>query len=225
MPRTRIKICCIANEAEAALAVSSGADVLGLVSAMPSGPGQIDEGMIERVARRIAPGVTSFLLTSLTHGDDLIAQHRRCQTTAFQLVDWVPVGAYEQIREELPGIKIIQVIHVRNHDSLADAIAAAEHVDALLLDSGNATLPVKELGGTGRVHDWNLSRRIVESVAVPVYLAGGLNAGNIGEAIAKVRPFGVDICSGVRTDGKLDPAKLTEFIAAVRAADAAGRPA
>ncbi|MDB5327827.1 MAG: N-(5phosphoribosyl)anthranilate isomerase [Phycisphaerales bacterium] len=222
MSRTRIKICCIANEAEAALAVSAGADVLGLVSAMPSGPGAIEEAIIGRVAKRTPPGVSSFLLTSLVNADELIAQHRRCRTTSLQLVDWIPVSAYEKLRKELPGISLVQVIHVRNHDSLDDAIAAAEHVDAILLDSGNTSLAVKELGGTGRVHDWGISRRIVESVSIPVYLAGGLNAGNVGEAIAKVKPFGVDICSGVRTNGKLDAQKLRAFVAAV---DAAGRAA
>ena len=222
MSRTRIKICCIADEAEAAMAVSAGADVLGLVSSMPSGPGPIDEAIIGRVAKRTPPGVSSFLLTSLVSADGLIAQHRRCRTTSLQLVDWIPVGVYEKLRKELRGISLVQVIHVRNHDSLDDAVAAAEHVDAILLDSGNTSLAVKELGGTGRVHDWNVSRQIVESVGIPVYLAGGLNAANVGEAIAKVKPFGVDICSGVRTGGKLDAKKLDAFVAAV---DAAGRAA
>ncbi|HEX8325600.1 MAG TPA: phosphoribosylanthranilate isomerase [Tepidisphaeraceae bacterium] len=216
--RTRIKICCIADEAESAVAVKSGADAIGLVSAMPSGPGPIDEGVIHRVARRVPPGVSSFLLTSLTDADGLIAQYRRCRTTAIQLCDWVPAGVYEMLREELPGIGLVQVIHVRDHDSVAEANAAAEHVDAILLDSGNASLPIKELGGTGRVHDWSVSRRIVESVAVPVYLAGGLNSDNVGEAIARVRPFGIDVCSSVRTDGRLDGEKLAAFVAAVQAA-------
>jgi phosphoribosylanthranilate isomerase len=95
----------------------------------------------------------------------------------------------------------------------------APEVDALLLDSGNQSLPVKELGGTGRTHDWSVSRRIVEAAPVPVYLAGGLTPDNVGEAVRRVRPFGVDVCSGVRSGGRLDEARLAAFAAAVRAAD------
>jgi len=90
-------------------------------------------------------------------------------------------------------------------------------IDALLLDSGRPGNTVKELGGTGRTHDWSTSRAIVEAVECPVYLAGGLCPENVAEAIRTVRPFGVDVCTGVRTDGKLDEAKLKDFIAAVRA--------
>jgi phosphoribosylanthranilate isomerase len=89
----------------------------------------------------------------------------------------------------------------------------ARYVDALLLDSGNQKLAIKELGGTGRVHDWRISRRIRDAVEVPVFLAGGLNAANVAAAVAAVEPHGVDVCSGVRTDGRLDPAKLRAFVA------------
>jgi phosphoribosylanthranilate isomerase len=81
---------------------------------------------------------------------------------------------------------------------------------------------VKLLGGTGRIHDWAVSRRVVEAVREPVFLAGGLNPGNVGDAIRSVRPFGVDVCSGLRTAGRLDDAKLTDFMAAVAAADESG---
>jgi phosphoribosylanthranilate isomerase len=89
-------------------------------------------------------------------------------------------------------------------------------VDALLLDSGNPSLATKELGGTGRAHDWAVSRRIRDAVGVPVYLAGGLNPQNVRKAIAQVQPFGVDVCSGLRTDGRLDAVKLEEFMRAVQ---------
>jgi phosphoribosylanthranilate isomerase len=94
---------------------------------------------------------------------------------------------------------------------------AAGEADALLLDSGNPSLRVKELGGTGRVHDWTISRRICADAGVPVFLAGGLGPGNVAEALRAVGATGVDICSGVRTDGALDRAKLARFIAAARA--------
>lgn len=218
--RTRIKICCIASPEEAALAVSAGVDVLGLVSAMPSGPGPIADETIAAIVPTVSPGVASFLLTCIEDADGLIAQHARCRTTAIQIVDALPIEHYPKLRRALPGVHLVQVVHVRGDDSVAEAVAVAGFVDAILLDSGNPTLAVKELGGTGRVHDWDVSRRIVQAVGKPVYLAGGLNAVNVGRAIASVRPFGVDICSGVRTDGKLDRAKLAAFVAAVHAADA-----
>jgi phosphoribosylanthranilate isomerase len=215
--RTRIKICCIQSIEEAQLAVEAGADALGLVAAMPSGPGPIPEERIAAIARAVPPPVATFLLTSHRSVGDIVAQHRRCGTTAVQIVDWLtePSRAYGVLRAALPGVRLVQVVHVRSPVSLAEAAAAAPHVDALLLDSGNPALPVKELGGTGRVHDWSLSRAIRDAADVPVFLAGGLNPENVAAAIAPERPFAVDVCTGVRTEGRLDAGKLHRFVAAV----------
>jgi len=215
---TRVKVCCIASHEEAALAVRLGAHAVGLVSAMPSGPGPIPEDRIAAIAARVAPPTRTFLLTSLQSARAIAAQHARLRTTTIQIVDHLLEGTYEEIRAARPGVELVQVIHVRDADSVREALAAAPHVDALLLDSGNQKLAVKELGGTGRTHDWSLSRRIVRESGVPVYLAGGLRAENAAEAIAAVRPFALDLCSGVRTDGDLDEAKLTAFMRAVREA-------
>lgn len=216
--RTRIKICCIQSIEEARLALEAGADALGLVAAMPSGPGPIPEERIAAIARAVPPPVATFLLTSHPTAADIVAQHRRCGTTTIQIVDRLTApGAYAVLRAALAGVRLAQVVHVRGPESLAEAAAAAPHVDALLLDSGNPALPVKELGGTGRIHDWSLSRAIRDAVDVPVFLAGGLRPENVGAAIAAVRPFAVDVCTGVRTEGRLDPAKLRGFVAAVQA--------
>jgi phosphoribosylanthranilate isomerase len=239
-PRPRIKICCISSPDEARLAVRMGASALGLVSAMPSGPGVIDEGLICTLAGRVPPGVATFLLTSLLDPDAIVAQQRRCRANTLQLVDALPLdgSVHRRLREALPGIGIVQVVHVGGPDSIDEALALAPHVDALLLDSGNAfgarnaapgarnaapgaqsgQPPVRELGGTGRVHDWTVSQRIRELAPVPLYLAGGLRPENVADAIARVGPFGLDVCSGVRTDGRLDPLKLERFFEAVAAA-------
>ena len=212
----RVKVCCIASAAEAALAVRMGASAIGLVSRMPSGPGPIPESLIRDIACTVPPGVATFLLTSETTAEPIVAQQRFCRTNTLQLVDSVGTDVYARLRDSLPGISIVQVIHVRNDDSVREAVAIAPNVDALLLDSGNPSLATKELGGTGRVHDWSLSARIRESVDVPVVLAGGLNSGNVDKAIARVAPFAVDACSGLRTSGQLDESKLAAFMLAVR---------
>jgi phosphoribosylanthranilate isomerase len=220
MRRTRIKICCIQSEAEARLAIGEGADALGLVGTMPSGPGPIDDGRIAEIAARVPPPVATFLLTSESEPEAIIAHARRCRTNTLQLVDRIAEEAWPRLRRALPGIRLVQVIHVAGEESVAEATAAAAHADALLLDSGQPHAAIKILGGTGRVHDWALSRRIVEAAPCPVLLAGGLRADNVGAAIATVRPFAVDVCTGVRRadDYSLDPEKLAAFVAAVAAA-------
>lgn len=214
--RVRVKICCIQNLDEVWQAVRAQASAVGLVAEMPSGLGPIPESQIIEIAPRVPPAIGSFLLTSETTTERIIAQHRRCRTNTLQLVDQLTTGTYADLRAALPGIAIVQVIHVTGTESIDEAEAAAvAGADAILLDSGNPKLAVKELGGTGRVHDWQVSRRIREQVPVPVFLAGGLSAGNVGQAITAVQPFGVDVCSGVRTGRWLDPIKLAEFMRAV----------
>jgi len=221
-PRTRIKICCMASLDEARMAIAAGADAIGLVSEMPSGPGPIDEETIATIAVACPPAVSTFLLTALTDVDAIAAQQARCRTSVIQLVDALPAGGVRALVAALPGIKIVPVVHVRDEGAVEEARSAAgEGAHAVLLDSGNPDLAVKELGGTGRVHDWRISRRIVEAVEVPVFLAGGLRPLNVKAAIDAVRPFGVDLCSGVRVNGHLDPEALTAFVAAVRGADGA----
>ncbi len=211
-----VKICCIASLAEAQAAVAEGASAVGLVSSMPSGPGVIPDSLIATIAAGIGGTAESFLLTSRLDAEGIVDQHRRCSTTTIQLVDHVAHAELSRLRAALTGTRLVQVIHVRDDDSLEEARSVAGLVDALLLDSGNPLATLKELGGTGRTHDWALSRRIRDSVTKPVYLAGGLNAHNVHRAVAAVRPYGVDLCSGVRTDGRLDPAKLRAFFDAIR---------
>jgi phosphoribosylanthranilate isomerase len=213
--RPRIKVCCISSLEEARSAVAAGASALGLVSAMPSGPGVIGEPLIAEIAARVPPGVASFLLTSLTEVGAIVDQQRRLRPTTLQLCDDLSPGAHAALREALPGIGIVQVVHVDGEEAVRRATDVAPFVDAILLDSGNQKLAVKELGGTGRRHDWAISRRIRAAVDVPLFLAGGLRADNVGEAIHAVGPFGLDVCSGVRTDGHLDPSKLAAFFTAV----------
>ena len=197
---------------EARMAIGAGADSLGLVSSMPSGPGVISDSKIREVTQIIPPSIDAFVLTALDNSWDLIDLIRQVKNRTIQLVDRLNTGNYQEIRASIPCVKIVQVIHVMNEEAIEQAIRVSSYVDAILLDSGNTELPTKELGGTGKTHDWNISREIVEQVDTPVFLAGGLNPDNVVEAIEIVKPFGVDVCNGVRTNEKLDPAKLKKFI-------------
>jgi phosphoribosylanthranilate isomerase len=219
--RPRIKVCCIQDEAEAWAAIGEGADALGLVSTMPSGPGVIAEETIARVAEAVPPPVATFLLTCARDVDAVAAQHRRVRTTAVQLCDRLERGTLRDLRAALPGVRIVQVVHVTGPEAIEEAVAATEDADALLLDSGDRSGAVPRLGGTGRRHDWALSRRIREAVSVPVFLAGGLTAENVAQAIDEVGPFALDVCTGVRIDGRLDESKLVRFVSAAYAAGSA----
>ena len=213
--KTKVKICCISSENEAQMAIDYGASALGLVAKMPSGPGPISDELILSIAKTIPEHIASFMLTSETSADDIIQHHYRTQTNTIQIVDALAFGTYDQIKKTLPAIKIVQVIHVIDDSSVEEALSIAEHVDYLLLDSGNPNAAIKELGGTGRTHNWALSKSIVQQSKVPVFLAGGLNAENVQRAIDTVGPYGVDLCSSVRTNGHLDPKKLEDFFSNV----------
>jgi phosphoribosylanthranilate isomerase len=215
MIRPRVKICCISSQQEARLAIRYGAAALGLVGPMPSGPGIIDNALIKAIAAIVPPPIASFLLTSETTADAIIAHHQKVNTSTIQMVDALARGEYQQIKATLPSVKLVQVVHVVDERSVAAAIEIAEQVDAILLDSGNPNLVTKELGGTGRTHNWVFSQQICEQVKIPVFLAGGLNKDNVRAAIETVQPFGVDLCSGVRTNGQLDEQKLAAFFEAI----------
>lgn len=211
----KVKICCISSKQEARDAIGFGASALGLVGHMPSGPGVISDEVIRQIAQIVPPPIGTFLLTSEVEASKIIQHHQKVHTNTIQIVDALSEGIYQEIREALPGVKLVQVIHVVDERSVDEALSIADEVDAILLDSGNPNLAVKELGGTGRVHDWALSHRIRESAGKPIFLAGGLRPDNVRRAIDLVQPYGLDLCSGVRTNGQLDLYKLEAFFTAV----------
>ncbi|MBS1488715.1 MAG: phosphoribosylanthranilate isomerase [Bacteroidetes bacterium] len=211
MTRPRVKICCISSIGEAKLAIEYGASALGLVGHMPSGPGVIGDELIYQIAKTVPPPISTFLLTSETKPQNIIRHYRRVNTTTIQIVDELEKREYELLRNELPNVKLVQVIHVIDENSVREAIEISNYVDAILLDSGNPNLSIKELGGTGRTHNWELSREIRKAIPIPLFLAGGLNKENVRQAIETVQPFGLDLCSSVRTEGQLDRQKLKDF--------------
>mgnify|MGYP005813074967 CR=1 FL=1 len=215
MTRPRVKICCISSIEEAKLAVEYGAAALGLVGHMPSGPGVIGDELIYQIAKAVPPPISTFLLTSETKPQNIIQHYKRVNTTTIQIVDELEQREYQLLRDELPNVKLVQVIHIIDENSVKEAIEVSKYVDAILLDSGNPNLSVKELGGTGRTHNWELSREIRRAIPIPLFLAGGLNKNNVRQAIETVQPFGLDLCSSVRTEGHLDRQKLKDFFNAI----------
>lgn len=220
--RTLVKVCCIASVEEMLTAARLGADAVGLVSAMPSGPGVLDDDTIARIAAAVPPGLRAFLLTSRTDPAAIAEQVRAAGVDTVQLVATLQDGGLRHLKRLLPDVSVVQVIHVTGVGSVSEALRAAMHADEILLDSGNPSAAVPELGGTGRVHDWSLSRRIRDAVDVPVWLAGGLDPDNVSEALRVVAPCGVDVCSGLRTERRLDAARLRRFVAAVASAGGTG---
>ena len=216
----KVKICCIANREEAQMAVNAGAWAVGLVAEMPSGPGPISDEDIAEIVRSIPRGIESFLLTSRVDADGIIDHHQFCGATTLQLVDHVPFVELRKIREALPDVRIVQVIHVLGEHSVDEALEVASLVDMILLDSGKPFAEERTLGGTGDTHNWNISLEIRKQISIPMFLAGGLHPDNVAEAIRQVQPFGVDLCSRIRTDGGLDSAKLNAFLGSVNGVNA-----
>lgn len=219
MPRTRVKICCISSTDEAELAVKAGADAVGLVGAMPSGPGPISDRKISEIAKQVPPATSCFLLTSETSASGIAEHLLRTGVSTVQLVQHLSLKETLSLDRVLLSTRRVQVIHMEGPDALNLIETYEPYVHAFLLDSGRPSADTPEFGGTGRTHDWDLSRAFVEKTKKPVFLAGGLTPENVGEAIARVKPFGVDVCSGVRTNGHLDPKKLEAFMSAIRTAD------
>lgn len=212
----QVKICCVRSREEAHTALSFGAAAVGLVSEMPAGPGELRESGIREIVQSIPAGAGTFLLTAVTDADQLIDKVQRLGANTLQLWDPLEPADYGRLRQDLPGLSIVQAIHVIGESAIEHAQTAVRLADALVLDSSNPTVPYRWESQAGATHDWSISREIVQTVDCPVLLAGGLNAGNVESAVRLVRPYGVDVCTGVRTEDALDPRKLAAFFEALR---------
>lgn len=202
------------------MAIAAGAFAVGLVGEMPNGPGPIADEAISEIAAHVSARhgdrIWTTLLTSRTDGEAIANHIADTGVNSVQIVDDPAPGAYRVIRLAHSKIRILQVIHVEDAGAIEIARRAAEDADVILLDSGKPSRPERTLGGTGDIHDWSISKQIVDAVNKPVFLAGGLNPENVGAAILAVRPYGVDICSGLRDKSRgyvLDQAKLNDFAA------------
>jgi phosphoribosylanthranilate isomerase len=214
MTRPRIKICCISSAEELRIAVAAGADLLGFVAPPLGGLGVIPERRIAELVAAVPPGCVAVLLTGLTEPEAIAAQVETCRPDALQLVRATTAATRASLRARFPGLRVLQVVHVQGPAAVEEARQAQESSHGLVLDSAVLDGPDEQLGATGRTHDWAVSAEVVRAVSVPVYLAGGLSATNAARALQVVGPFGLDLCSSVRTDGRLDPVKARAFVAA-----------
>jgi phosphoribosylanthranilate isomerase len=218
--RTRIKICCIASAEEAQLAIAAGADALGFIGVVPPSPRAIPDEAIAGIAATVPPPVATVLVSSQRDAEAISAQVRRTRPSVIQVVAPIDPAEWALLAELEPHLRRIQVIHVEGPEALDFIPLYAPHVHAFLLDSGKAASATPYYGGTGETHDWAISAAFVARSPLPVFLAGGITPANAAEAIRQVRPYGLDLCTGLRTDGRLDPARLAEVVRAVRDADA-----
>ena len=212
----QVKICCIQSPEEAETAVSFGAAAVGMVSEMPAGPGELPEAAIREIVDSVPSAVGTFLLTAATDADRLIEKAQTCGVNTLQLWDSLAPLDYLRLRAALPGVSIVQAIHIIDGSAVDEATVAARLADALVLDSSNPKVPFRWESQSGRTHDWEISREITDTVDCPVLLAGGLDPDNIEYAVRTVRPYGVDVCSGVRTADALDRRKVASFFEALR---------
>lgn len=219
MKKTQIKVCCIANAEEAQIALNQGINAVGLVGHMPSGPGVIGSDRAASIIAALPGGVDSFFLTSHELGRDIVEALGVIKASTVQIVRHIDPVEYLPIIENLPNLRRIQVIHVENDSALGLIERYNEVADAFLLDSGKTMGTNPQFGGTGKVHDWVISKQFVQSTDLPVYLAGGLSPENVFRAVTEVRPAGVDVCSGVRSNDTLDLEKLQAFVQEVKRAD------
>ena len=207
---TRIKVCGIMNQSDLAHAVIAGADAVGFVVEIDDSRHSISTGQAADLISQVPIYTKSVAVIAPVDVDEAV--RLATQTKADVL----------QVHGSLAP-KDLAELKSRVHQKLIAAVAANKGgkeamrfgmvVDAILLD----TMVNGKLGGTGSVHDWDLSAEIVRSLKVPVILAGGLHPGNVAAAIEKVRPYAVDVSSGLETDGKKDPQKILSFIREVRA--------
>lgn len=217
--KTRVKVCCIRTVDEAQAAIAAGVDAIGFVAQRPPSPRTIPDGDIAAIIRQIPPSIATFLLTAEQTADAISAHIRGIQPSTIQLLHHLDPQESAKLADIEPAVRRVQVVHVEGCASLDLIPHYAPFVDAFLLDSGRPHASTPSYGGTGQRHDWSISARFVAESPLPVFLAGGLSASNAAEAIETIRPFGLDLCTGVRTDGCLDTGKLAHFMRAVRDAD------
>ena len=201
-PRVRVKICGTTSLKDALLAVESGADAVGFIFYKES-PRNISQKDVKEIVAQLPPFVESIGVFVNETSDKINRIAEQCRLTAVQLHGEESPAFCRRIKR-----RVVKAVRVKDAESLKGM--SDFDVSGFLLDAYNE----ESRGGTGRVFDWNLALRAKKQG--PVIIAGGLNPYNVYTAIHRVKPYGVDVCSGVeKSPGVKDPEKISEFIKAV----------
>jgi phosphoribosylanthranilate isomerase len=208
-----VKICGIRRAEDALIAAELGADAIGLLAGQRhNSPDFVSATIARDISRALPPSVEAVLVTHIKEIDELERLLQESEITTIQLHSEIALSPVESLRGRLPHLKIFKSVNIISADSVAYPEAFAQLVDGFVLDSINVA--TGQIGGTGKTHDWSVSREIVMRYPeIPIILAGGLNSENVRSAIERVRPFGVDVNSGTKAaDGFKDPRKMEAFI-------------
>lgn len=207
---TLVKICGIRSIEDALAAAAAGADILGFHVGLIGARAPLEAESVAKIIAKLPAGVSSVMVTSITEPNELIKLARATGAKILQLYGDATPETILKVKKALP-VQVWKVLNVSNEGSIAEARKYEGSADAIALDTLNKETGVR--GGTGKTHDWNISRKIVESISIPVILAGGLNPENVAEAIKIVQSYGVDVNSGVSNpDGTKDIAKVKSFV-------------
>jgi phosphoribosylanthranilate isomerase len=215
--RPRVQVAGISTLEDALACERAGVDAIGFTIGLPTGPhNDLDEAAAARIVRALPPFIVPVLITYRVTAAEVVPMCRAIGLSQVQLHAPADPAEIARMREAIPGLKVILAVNVTGPEALDLARERARHADALILDTYDPA--TGRHGATGKTHDWSLSARIVEAVEVPVILAGGLNPANVGAAIRRVRPWGVDVHTGVeRPDGTTDHDLVRAFTAIAHA--------
>ena len=211
----RVKICGTATFADLDCAVAAGADAVGFLMGIT----HVTQDAVtpETAAAMVAtlpPFIVPVAVTHLTKPSDLIRIVELSRCTTLQIQDMVTPDDIAEVREVLPYLRIMKAVHVMDESAITTAKYFSDTADAILLDTRTAD----RIGGTGITHDWNISAKIVKECSCPVILAGGLTPENVTEAIIRVRPYAVDVHTGVKKNGVRDAERTRAFVTNARTA-------
>ena len=221
----RIKICGLVHREDISASIDAGADALGfLLGRTHRAEDSLTLPEAVDLIQAVPGHIWSVLVTHLTDPSTIIDYCRRTKCRALQIQEDINISDLARIRTALPGLSVIKAILMDSREAeklYSQAAELAPYVDAFVCDSVDR--PVDRIGGTGRIHDWSFSRKLVGRLESPVLLAGGLNARNVREAVLMVCPWGVDVNSGVEisprsVSGRKDERKLHLFVTGARKA-------
>ena len=211
----RIKFCGTTSPMDVQCAIDAGCDALGFIMGVTHQSSDVvTPAEAAEMVRRLPPFIEPVAVTHLQGTDDLINLVRDSRCTTLQIQDAIEPSEMDTIRDALPFAKIVKAVHVIDESAIKVGKLYEPYADALILDSRTR----EKIGGTGIPHDWNISATIVANSAIPVILAGGLTPGNVAEAIRRVRPYGVDVHTGIKRDSVRDPEKTLMFAREARGA-------